>query len=139
MTVLQHSPDGIIANIDFEVRELSGTDNRIHFSDDVVPLIRAIVMDVNTDTELPSGNLVSVFPNPANEKVHVKIEFTRPYTDVILRLMDNAGRSVYTKQLAQTITNHTEPIRVDELIAGTYMLQIETVDGQRTIPVVIVK
>jgi hypothetical protein len=137
MTVLQHSPDGIIANIDFEVRELSGTDTRIHFSDDVVPLIRLKTMILNTDTDLPSGTLISVFPNPATNLVNVNIEFTKPYADVRLRLIDNSGRTVYTKTLKHAITNHVEPIRVDELIAGHYMLQIETVDGQRTIPVVV--
>jgi hypothetical protein len=139
MTVMQHSPDGIIANIDFEVRELDATDTRVHFSDDIVPMIRVIVGGVNTDTDLPVENLVSVYPNPAIDMVQVKLEFEKAYSDVIVRLIDNNGRTVYINQLNQAITQHVEPIRVSELVAGNYMLQVETVDGQRTVPVVVVK
>lgn len=139
MTVLQHSPDGIIANIDMEVRELDPNDNRIHFSDDIVPLIRVVTQPLSTDTDLPSDNLVSVYPNPAIDLVQVKVEFTKAYADVKLRLIDNNGRTVYTKNIDQAITQHVESIRVSELVAGNYMLQVETVDGQRSIPVVVVK
>lgn len=139
MTVLQFSPDGIIANIDFEVRELDPTDARIHFSDDIVPVIRIVTKGTNTNTPLPLANQVSIYPNPATDDVQVKLEFTKPYQDVKLRLIDNLGRTVYTKEINQSITAHIEKINVSQLTAGNYMLQVETVDGQRSIPVVVIK
>jgi hypothetical protein len=139
MTVLQHSPDGIIANIDFEVRELDPNDNRVHFSDDIVPLVRVITKTTSTNTQLPSENLVTVFPNPAMDDIQVKLEFSEPYSDVKIRLIDNQGRTVYHKQMNQTITTHTEKVNVSQLTAGNYMMQVETVDGQRSIPVIVVR
>ncbi|MDQ3015241.1 MAG: hypothetical protein M3R25_00730 [Bacteroidota bacterium] len=62
MTALGFSPDGNIANIDYEVRELDVNDNRIYFGDDIVPMIRvAVNYLVNTEEELPETNLILLF------------------------------------------------------------------------------
>jgi hypothetical protein len=53
--------------------------------------------------------------------------------------LDNLGRVVYQKELSQTISNHVESIRTSEFVAGNYLLQVETKDGQRALPVIIVK
>jgi len=137
--VLGFSPDGNIANIDYEVQELDVNDDRIFFGHDIVPLVRIIVDGVNTVDQLPLDNAISAFPNPANNQVQVKLEFSQPYSDVKLRLIDNQGRVVYYKALTQTITQHVETLSVNELPSGNYMLQVETVDGQRSIPVIVVK
>jgi hypothetical protein len=139
MTVLQHSPDGIISNIDFEVREHSATDNRIHFSDDVVPLVRMRVHILNTDHALPADNKVSLYPNPATDVTQVNLEFAKAFSNVTLRLLDNQGRIVYTKTISQSITRHVEPVNVSRLIPGSYLLQVETEDGQRSVPLVVVR
>jgi hypothetical protein len=138
--VLGHSADGNIANIDYEVTELDVNDDRIFFGHDIVPLIRVVVDSVvNTIDQLSPDNTITAYPNPANEHVQVKLEFTQPYSDVKLRLIDNQGRVVFYRSLSQTITEHIEMMSVSELPSGNYMLQVETVDGQRTIPVVVVK
>ncbi len=139
MTVLAFSPDGIIANIDYEVRELDPNDARIHFSDDIVPLVRIVTKTTNTNEQLPLDNAISLYPNPATDDVQVKLDFKKPYSDVRLRLIDNLGRTALTKVINQTITQHVEKINVSQLTPGNYMLQVETVDGQRSIPVVVVK
>ncbi|MDQ3015240.1 MAG: T9SS type A sorting domain-containing protein, partial [Bacteroidota bacterium] len=140
MTALGFSPDGNIANIDYEVNELDVNDARIYFGDDIVPMIRVVVEEeVNTNDELPTNNLISAYPNPATDQVQVKLEFTQPYSDVQIRLINNLGQTVYTKTLTNTFTTHVEAVSVRELAAGNYMLQVETVDGQRSIPVVVVK
>lgn len=139
MTALGFSPDGNIANIDYEVRELDGTDSRIFFGEDIVPLIRIVIRTVNTNEELPLENLVSVFPNPATDEVRIKLEFSTPNDDVQLRLLNPLGQVVYEKVLNATISEHTELINVRDLTAGNYLLQVETSEGQRSIPVVVVK
>jgi Secretion system C-terminal sorting domain len=138
-SVLGFSPDGNIANIDYEVTELDVNDTRIFFGHDIVPLVRIVVEGVNTVDQLPLDNLISAYPNPAVDQVQVKLEFTKPYSDVKLRLVDNLGRVVYYKSLTQTISDHIESVSVKDLSTGNYMLQVETPDGQRSIPVVVVK
>lgn len=138
-SVLGFSPDGNIANIDYEVRELDGTDARIFFGHDIVPFVRVVGVTNNTVDVLPIDNLISAFPNPANDKIQVKLEFTQPYSDVRLRLIDQQGRVVFFRNLPQTFSEHVETISVNELPSGNYILQVETVDGQRSVPVIVVK
>jgi hypothetical protein len=137
--VLGFSPDGNIANIDYEVRELDVNDSRIFFGQDIVPLVRVVTRTTNTVDPLPLDNAISTFPNPASDVVQVKLEFSKPYSDVRLRLIDNLGRVVFYNELVNTITTHIEPINVSQMAAGNYLLQVETVDGQRSVPVIIVK
>ncbi|HEY3386972.1 MAG TPA: T9SS type A sorting domain-containing protein, partial [Saprospiraceae bacterium] len=88
---------------------------------------------------LSSDQIIAVFPNPGSDKVQVKLEFTQSYSDVKLRLIDNLGRVVYYKALDQTITEHVETISVNDLPSGNYILQVETIDGQRSVPVIVTK
>jgi hypothetical protein len=139
MTALEFSPDGVLANVDIEVKDLSPFDARIHFGDDIVPLVRLIPTLTGTHDPLPSTDLVNVYPNPATDNIQVKMEFEKAYDDVRIRLVDNTGRIVFHKALTQTTNNHIESIRTSHYAAGNYLLQVETKDGQRSIPVVIVK
>jgi hypothetical protein len=140
MTALGFSPDGNIANIDYEVRELDVNDTRVYFGDDIVPMIRVVVQStINTNDELPINNLVAAYPNPATDQVSVKLEFTQPYDDVQLRLINNIGQTVFEKVINTTITVHTESINVSALATGNYLLQVETPDGQRSVPVIVIK
>jgi hypothetical protein len=138
-SVLGFSPDGIIANIDYEVTELDVNDNRVFFGHDIVPMVRVLVGEVNTVDQLPLDNLVTVFPNPAIDNFTVKMKFSKPYENVKLRLLDNLGRTAYVHAISQQISEHAELINVANFAAGNYRLQIETIDGQRSVPVVIVK
>jgi len=139
MTALEFSPDGVLANVDIEVKDLSATDTRVHFGDGIVPVIRVTPSTTNTVDQLPTADLVNVYPNPAKDNIQVKLQFEKPSDNVKLRLIDNLGRMVYHKDLTQTISSHIESIRTSEFAAGNYLLQVETKDGQRSIPVVIVK
>ncbi len=138
-SVLGHSPDGNIANIDYEVKEL-GVATRIFFGNDIVPFVRVVQKSdtVNTKDELPLNNLVSAYPNPVSDEIQVKMEFKKPYHDVQLRLINSIGQTVFTRTLSTTITSRIEPINVSSLASGNYMLQVETPDGQRSLPVIIV-
>ncbi|HXR81009.1 MAG TPA: T9SS type A sorting domain-containing protein, partial [Saprospiraceae bacterium] len=86
-----------------------------------------------------TADLIKVYPNPATDNISVKLEFEKPYDNVKIRLMDNLGRMVYQKELTQTVTNHIQSIRTSEFAAGNYLLQVETAEGQRSVPVVIIK
>ena len=138
MTAVGLPTDGNVANIDYEVTTIDNTRRR--FGDDIVPLIRIeIDRGVNTTDPLPLNNEVSVYPNPATDNVQVKFDFENAHKNVQLRFINPLGQTVFQKVIAETITTHVEPIDVRQLSAGTYLLQVETVEGQRSIPVVIMK
>ena len=137
--VLGFSPDGIIANIDYEVTDFDVNDNRVFFGHDIIPLVRVITTTTNTHDDLSSDNLVTVYPNPATDQLQVKLDLAKPYNDTRLRLIDNLGRTVLEKEISQQITEHTTSIQVTSLAAGQYQLQVVTSDGQRSIPVVLIK
>ncbi len=65
------------------------------------------------------------------------MDFTNPQPGVVIRLINNLGQTVYTRSVATSVLNQIETIDVSNLIAGSYHLQVETSEGQRTIPVVI--
>ncbi len=141
-TVLGFSPDGNIANIDYEVKELNVNDARIFFGNSIVPVIRVVTVHqdtTNTKDALPISNLISVYPNPGSDIIQVKMEFKKTYQDVQLRLVNNLGQTVLRKTLKTSFTDHIEPIDVSGLAVGNYLLQIETADGQRSLPVIVVR
>lgn len=139
-SVLGFSADGNIANIDYEVTELDVNDTRIFFGNSIVPLARVVRKSTtNTKDVLPLNNLISVYPNPVTDQIQVKMEFKKTYQNVQLRLMNNIGQVVLTKTLKEGFTNHNESINVSNFAAGNYMLQVETSDGQRSIPVIVVR
>ena len=138
-SVLGFSPDGIVSNIDYEVKELNVNDSRVFFGNDIVPLVRVVVKDITNVTDLPSDQLISVFPNPAVESVQVKLDFTKSYENVMMRLVDNAGRIVFNKVLPNLPSSHIERISVKDLAPGSYNLLVATADVQRTIPVIVIK
>src|SRR5690606_19795956 len=121
-SVLGFSPDGIIANIDYEVKELNPNDTRIFFGNDIVPMVRVVVKDITKVTDLPANQLISVFPNPAVESVQVKFDFTKAYENVMMRLVDNTGRIINQKVLPNLPASHIERISVKDLAAGSYHL-----------------
>jgi hypothetical protein len=135
-SVLGLSMDGNVAEIDYGVTTGTGATT---FGWDVVPVVRLVLQTVNTDDELAHDNLVSVYPNPVIDQLQVKLDFVKSYSDVQLRLINHLGQSVLDRTIKSTITNHIESLNVRDLSAGSYMLQVETADGQRSIPVVIVK
>ena len=139
-SVLGTSPDGILTNIDYEVKELDPNDNRIFFGNDIIPLVRVVTNEkgcIDGLESLSKAEKISVFPNPASESTHVKMEFTKTYSDVQINLLNSLGQRILSRALPASVYNHTETLDIRLLAAGSYQLQVETAEGQRTIPVVI--
>lgn len=131
-SILAIPSDGNLSQVDYGADRFGPTD--------LVPVVRIVkTITTSTNHDLPSDNAVSAFPNPTSNQVQVKLDFAKPYSGVKLRLVDNLGRVVYYKSLEQTITQHIESVSVRDLSPGTYMLQVETPDGQRSIPVIVIK
>lgn len=131
-SILAIPADGNLSQVDYGADRFGPTD--------LVPVVRIVkTLSTSTNHDLPVDNSVTAFPNPASNQVQVKLEFAKPYNDVKLRLIDNLGRVVYYKALEQTITQHVESINLRTVAPGSYLLQVETPDGQRSIPVIVTK
>ncbi|MBK9104890.1 MAG: T9SS type A sorting domain-containing protein [Saprospiraceae bacterium] len=140
-SVLGFSPDGNLTNIDYEVKELDINDDRIFFGNDIVPLVRIITghLDtmINTKDILPASEKIEVFPNPAKAVINVKMDFTIQPQVVDLKLINSLGQIVLIRSFTLLSQNQIEIFDVSNLVAGSYHLQVETSEGQRTIPVAI--
>ena len=129
--------DGNLGQVDYGANRFGDPSNPYL---DYVPVVRIVTpLEVSTKEELPLANAITAYPNPASDLVQVKLEFTKPYGDVKLRLIDNLGRVVFYKAMNQIISQHIETLNVSELPSGNYLLQVETPDGQRSIPVMVAK
>lgn len=90
-------------------------------------------------TVSPLANVeVDVYPNPASREATVSLAFDEP-KDVQLRLTDVSGKVVYENNLGKITGEQKIPVRVQNLNAGNYMMNI-TIDGAVVSkPVVVVK
>ena len=141
-SVLGFSPDGNISNIDYEVKELDLSDNRIFFGNEIVPLVRIVSYEkgcIVGNELLPDSENVSVFPNPASESIYVRMDFTATYPSVQISLINSLGQRILSRIVNSTISDRTEKIDVSELAAGLYQMQVETPEGQRTLPLMLIK
>ena len=141
-SVYGFSFDGNISNIDYEVREINPDDTRIFPGNDVIPVVRITVSSpdtVSTKSELSSDNQITIYPNPSSDEIHVKMQFKKPQQYGQLRLLNNLGQMVFSKTITTTFSDYVVLINVTALTIGNYMLQVETPDGQRSLPVIVAR
>ncbi|MCL2131215.1 MAG: C10 family peptidase [Lentimicrobiaceae bacterium] len=79
---------------------------------------------------------MSVYPNPATDKVEIRIETASPES-IQLTISDVLGRTVYTSQSAQPAQQYREEIDVSSLARGVYFLRIATSQGNTVRKVVL--
>jgi hypothetical protein len=65
------------------------------------------------------------------------MEFTNPQRGVSIRMINNLGQTVYSRSIDTYVYSHVETIDVSNLIPGSYHVKVETAEGQRSMPVVI--
>jgi len=97
------------------------------------PLVRMFIEpeDASAVVELSADNLVTVGPNPAKEFVNIGMEFTQSFDEVNIMITDAAGRVVLMNDL-QNIQNHQMRVDVSNLMAGIFLVNINTPEGVRT-------
>ncbi|MDQ3015242.1 MAG: T9SS type A sorting domain-containing protein [Bacteroidota bacterium] len=69
----------------------------------------------------------------------VKLDFSSTYEDVRIKLINSVGQTIFSKKLSTTITQHIEVIRTQDLPSGNYLIKVETMDGQRSVSVSVIK
>ncbi|MBX2815703.1 MAG: T9SS type A sorting domain-containing protein [Saprospiraceae bacterium] len=86
------------------------------------------------DVPLPE-NAARVFPNPANERISVELEFEKP-TDANVFLADMTGKLLKIKTLPNAISERMT-LDVSAYPAGSYIVRIATKEGTRTEHIVV--
>jgi hypothetical protein len=97
---------------------------------------KAVASSVN---ELNAKHAISISPNPATDKVSIKLELTRS-DETAITVIDATGRKVYErrKQRLEKGT-HTFSISTTTLAAGQYYIEVVGKYGKQTNPVTIIK
>lgn len=79
--------------------------------------------------EVEVEQFVTIYPNPAQEEVF--LAFTRPMANVQLSILDAQGRLVYGQQFGD-VGARLQRIALPELAAGSYYIQLNANEGQKT-------
>lgn len=116
----------------------TGTLGMVGFGFDIVPVIRLHIGDnpnlddpaVSTLEPLPAENLVSVFPNPADEQLSLALDLTEVSKEISVLLFDVKGRLVARNEY-QNLQKETLTYNVTGIAPGTYFLQVITDQGAR--------
>lgn len=87
------------------------------------------VMDVEENRTL---GMLSVYPNPANEKIN--LQSTESLKDCDVKLMNVTGQQVYSKRYSALLN---ESIDIDGLSKGIYFLHVSSDRGEQTTKLVI--
>jgi len=87
------------------------------------------IYDVGVSEMQASIGKMSVYPNPASDKVKVQIETLQPET-VQITLYDMVGCTISKISSSETTQQFVHDIDVSNLAKGIYMLQITTSQGQ---------
>ena len=80
---------------------------------------------------------IAVYPQPANEKVTIKLPAELDQKNVVVNIINSAGG--LEKQLTSTgtRTNNTIVLRVDQMAKGVYFIRIHSGDKIFVSPLVV--
>lgn len=81
------------------------------------------------EAELQVSNEVNVFPNPANDKVHIQFS-TSKSEDVIIRLVDLTGRQIQSAIMTTEAGENTFAFDVMQLPKGIYLMELNSAENR---------
>jgi hypothetical protein len=91
---------------------------------------RSFITNSSTGIDENFSTAVGIYPNPASEKVFVRIEMTESLT-AQLTLVDLLGKIVISRELNLTSGHNIKEIPLDNLNKGIYILRL-TMNGHTT-------
>lgn len=86
---------------------------------------------VNVNTPLDKANEVSVFPNPANELINLKLDLVEDLENATVRIINTNAQTVFERNY-KNLSSQTFEYSVSELPAGNYFLKIQSDKGYST-------
>jgi hypothetical protein len=84
---------------------------------------------------LGSGEIIKVYPNPANEGELLKVETTGNYSDLMIQLFNSQGKLIFNKTKAP----QQMEISTIGLPSGLYLLRAAGTNRENTVPIRIFK
>lgn len=78
-----------------------------------------------------SGAEISIFPNPFEDVVNLRFEFTEVAGNLSIQVVNIFGQSVYTGNLGQNWTGNVE-MNLEDMPAGIYLIQVTEGNSQVT-------
>lgn len=79
----------------------------------------------NSEKDLSQITIDNAYPNPAQDKVSIQwSNYTELQSNLRMSLLDISGREVKSEKVGSSLGENTTEMRVGDLIAGTYLLQI---------------
>lgn len=103
------------------------------FGRDFVPVLRMSISSTATNTKALASldNEFAVFPNPAKEEVNVQLALQDQADNVLVRLVDLAGRTLLQRDY-ENLQREFLSYKVSNLPSGTYFIQVTTAKGTGT-------
>jgi hypothetical protein len=71
--------------------------------------------------------VISVYPNPVNDKIQVEAYFTKA-ADAAVKIINADGKTLLQQTIRIQAGNNSFPVNVSSLEKGNYFLQVETLD-----------
>lgn len=96
------------------------------------------VITINTKDQLDEANQIQVYPNPANEIVTVDMSLVNTFEKVNVRITDVSGKVLQDVHY-QNVLNEQFTYNLNNYAPGTYFIQVNTEEGNRTTRFVVVK
>jgi hypothetical protein len=101
------------------------------FGNDYAAVMRMdIALATSTDVKALPDNALSIFPNPVNDMVRLKVDFNKA-TDATITIAQLDGR-VIRYENREGLTNETLSYQLPNLAAGTYLARVATKEGTKT-------
>jgi len=80
---------------------------------------------VETEEEAPVATTeISLYPNPTVDQINVKVDWEKREDRAMLKIMDAAGRIVYSEPLTLNEGSNTYQINVSQLPGGSYFIDL---------------
>lgn len=87
--------------------------------------------------EWGKGTTISVYPNPASEKIYLTMA-SFENTPVNLRLVNPLGQEIWGENVSVAINeNYRKEISLASLAKGVYILEVTTLGGKQTYKLII--
>lgn len=109
-------------------------------SNNIVPNLTMTIWPGRVDNKevLNDNNKMSIFPNPASDRINVDLNLEQHESVILLRVIDVDGRILMEKEYNNVKQGQFE-LNVSNLANGTYSLQLQTLDAYKTKRFVIAK
>ena len=99
----------------------------------VTPVVRLNLAPAPSKVEetLDEANLIEIAPNPADQKINLKVDLVEKHANVNIRILDIHGR-LMTNQEFDDIQNEMIEFDLNNFASGAYFLHFITEKGVRT-------